>query len=442
MHGIRFGTLAATLGLSLILARPASTQVATAAPDTTAKLPAGYVKEFGTMWTFEAPPFDYWKARYGFTPPAAWLDHVRLASVRLPNCSASFVSSNGLVMTNHHCARECITAVSTPDSNFQELGFVAKSQAEERKCEGLYVDQLQSIEDVTDKIQAAIKAKAAATQVAERNAAIAQIQEACTTETKLTCQVVSYYQGGIYSLYRFKRFDDLRLVMAPEEAISFFGGDPDNFTYPRYDLDLTLLRVYVNGAPFKPKDYLKWSAAGAKEGEVVFVTGNPGSTGRLLTVAQMEFLRDVQYPAQLASYDRNLVVLRELSQKDDETRRALENQIFSLMNSKKAVTGFLSGLQDSSLMAKKRAFERDFRRRVAADPKLKARYGTSWDAIATAQKEQAAIAKQQRWYSFSGSPLLNAAGGIVRVPEQAKLPDSLRLPQYRGGGLELIRGAL
>ncbi len=442
MHRIRLGTLAA-LVLTLGAAQLSQAQVAApAAPDTTTKLPAGYVKEFGTMWTFEAPPFDYWKARYGFTPPAAWLDHVRLASVRLPNCSASFVSSNGLVMTNHHCARECITAVSTPDSNFQELGFVARSQADERKCKGLYVDQLQSIEDVTDKIQGAIKARAAAQQVAERNAAITQIQDACAAETKLTCQVVSYYQGGIYSLYRFKRFDDLRLVMAPEEAISFFGGDPDNFTFPRYDLDLTLLRVYVNGAPFRPKDYLKWSEAGAKEGEVVFVTGNPGSTGRLLTVAQMEFLRDVQYPAQLASYDRNLAVLREVSQKDDQTRRALENQIFSLQNSKKAVTGYLSGLQDSSLMAKKRAFERDFRRRVAADPKLKARYGTSWDAIASAQKEQAAIAKQQRWYSFSGSPLLNVAGGIVRVPEQAKLPDSLRLPQYRGGGLELIRSAL
>ena len=406
------------------------------------KLPPGYIKEFGTMWTFESPPLDYWKARYGFAPTKEWLDHVRLASIRLPNCSSSFVSSKGLVMTNHHCARECITAVSTPDSNFQELGFVAKTQADERKCPGLYVDQLQNIEDVTEPIQKAVTAKAPATQVAQRMAAIGAIEKSCGEEAGLQCQVVTYYQGGVYSLYRFKRFDDLRLVMAPEEAISFFGGDPDNFTYPRYDLDLSLVRVYENGRPYQPKDYLKWSKDGAKEGDLVLVTGNPGSTGRLLTVAQMEFLRDVQYPAQLASYERNLAVLRELAQRDEQTRRAVENDIFSLENSKKAVTGYLSGLQDSTIMAKKRAFERDFRRRIAADPKLKARYGTAWDQIATAQGEMAALAKRQRWYSFGASPLLNVAGGIVRIPEQTKLPDSLRLPQYRGRGLENIKNAI
>jgi hypothetical protein len=345
-------------------------------------------------------------------------------------------------MTNHHCARECITAVSTPDSNFQEIGFVAKTQADERKCPGLFVDQLQSIDDVTDRVQHAIAATTPAKQVAQRSAVIDSIEKGCETDASTQCQVITYYQGGAYSLYRFKRFSDLRLVMAPEEAISFFGGDPDNFTYPRYDLDLSLMRVYENDQPYQPKDYLKWSREGSKEGDLVLVTGNPGSTGRLLTVAQMEYLRDVQYPAQLAAYDRNLAVLRELAQKDETTRRAVENDIFSLENSKKAVTGYLSGLQDSSLMAKKRAFERDFRRRIAADPKLKARYGTSWDAIATSQKELAGLAKKQRWYSFGGSPLLNVAGGLVRIPEQAKLPDSLRLPQYRGQGLENITNSI
>src|SRR3954470_23998313 len=436
MFGRRLSILIGTFALSVVAARVAPAQV-TQTELGTEKLPAGFIKEFGTMWTFEAPPLDYWKARYGFTPTQQWLDHVRLASIRLPNCSSSFVSSRGLVMTNHHCARECITAVSTPDSNFQALGFVARTQADERKCPGLYVDQLQAIEDVTGRIQSAVTAKAPATQVAQRNAAISEIEKSCGEE--FTCQVISYYQGGLYSLFKFKRFDDLRLVMAPEEAISFFGGDPDNFTYPRYDLDLSLMRVYENNKPYEPKDYLKWSKTGAKEGDLVLVTGNPGSTGRLLTVAQMEFLRDVQYPAQLSSYDRNLAVLRELAQQDEATRRAVENDIFSLENSKKAVTGYLSGLQDSSLMAKKRAFERDFRRRIAADPKLKARYGTSWDAIATAQKQLAALSKQQRWYSFGGSPLLNIAGGLVRIPEQAKLPDSLRLPQYRGQGVENLK---
>src|SRR4051812_17623433 len=442
MRGIRLSSLLLTLGLSLLALHQAPAQVTSASELGTEKLPAGFIKEFGTMWTFEAPPLDYWKARYGFAPTKGWLDHVRLASIRLPNCSSSFVSARGLVMTNHHCARECITAVSTPDSNFQEIGFVAKTQADERKCPGLFVDQLQSIEDVTDRVQKAVTSTAPARQVAQRNAAIDSLEQSCETDESTKCQVITYYQGGAYSLYRFHRFSDLRLVMAPEEAISFFGGDPDNFTYPRYDLDLSLMRVYENGQPYQPRDYLKWSKEGAKEGDLVLVTGNPGSTGRLLTVSQMEYLRDVQYPAQLSSYDRNLAVLRELSQKDDETRRALENDIFSLENSKKAVTGYLSGLQDSSLMAKKRAFERDFRKRIARDPQLQAKYGSSWDAIATAQREQAAIAKQQRWYSFAGSPLLNVAGGLVRIPQQAKLPDSLRLPQYRGQGLEKIKKSI
>lgn len=401
-----------------------------------------YVKEFGTMWTVESPPLEYWQSRYQFAPSQEWLDNVRLASVRLSNCSASFVSSQGLVMTNHHCGRACITAVSTPDSNFQELGFVARTAQEERKCPELYVDQLQSVEDVTAHIREAVTAKTTTRQVAQRDSVIKAIQSSCAAETKLNCQVISYYQGGAYSLYRFKRYDDLRLVMAPEEAISFYGGDPDNFTFPRYDLDLTLLRVYQDGKPLAPKNYFKWSANGAKEGELVFVTGNPGSTGRLLTLAQMEYLRDVQYPAQIAGYDRNLGVLRELSKRDEATRRRLENQIFGFENSKKAVTGYLSGLQNSAIMARKRTFERDFRRRVTADPKLRTRYGSAWDTIATAQAQLAKLSARVRWYTFAGSQLFNAAGGAVRVAQQAKLADSLRLPPYRGDGLDQARGTI
>ncbi len=428
-------------GLLLFLLLPAVSpaQVAAPAQPGTAAKTTGFVKEFGTMWTFDAPPLEYWKAQYEFSPDPAWLDHVRLASVRLPNCSASFVSSQGLVMTNHHCGRGCISAVSPPDTNYQRTGFVARSLSEEKKCPGLYVDQLQSVEDVTARIRSQVKAKAVGPQVAERDAAIAAIQNECQSKSGDICQVVTFYQGGLYSLYRYKRFSDLRLVMAPEEEASFFGGDPDNFTYPRYDLDLTLLRVYDNDAPMQPKDYLKWSAAGAKEGELVFVTGNPGSTGRLLTVAQMEYLRDVQYPAQLATLARNVKLLKELASKSEEANRQLENQIFSYENSYKAITGYRAGLLDSTIVAKKRTFERDFRGRVNADPKLRLRYGNAWAAIATAITQQKASALKSRYYTFGGSQLVGFAGALVRLPEQAALPDSARLPQYRGEGLDGIR---
>jgi hypothetical protein len=394
----------------------------------------GFVKEFGTMWTFDAPPLAYWKATYDFAPDQAWLDHVRLASVRLPGCSASFVSGQGLVMTNHHCARACISAVSPADTNYQESGFVAKGIAEEKKCAGLYVDQLQSIEDVTARL-APLEGDALA-------AASAEIQKACADAPDVTCQVVPLYNGGRYSLYKYRRFGDVRLVMAPEEAISFFGGDPDNFTYPRYDLDLTLLRVYQNDRPSAPKDFLRWSANGAADGEAVFIIGNPGSTGRLLTMAQMEYLRDVQYPDQLAQLDRQVAALREVSKAGPEARRANENAIFSALNAKKAITGYRTGLLDSTIMARKAKFEREFRGRIEADAALKAKYGSAWDEIAAAQKERTGIAAEARWHTFGNSTLLGAAGLLARLPAQAALPDSARLPQYRGPGLANARAQL
>jgi hypothetical protein len=416
---------------------PQTERVTMAAKDTQ---PAGWVKEFGTMWTFDAPPLAYWKARYGFTPDQAWLDHVRLASIRIPGCSASFVSAGGLVMTNHHCGRDCTASAGTKDSNYVQTGFAARTAADEKKCAGMWADQLQSITNVTDRIRTAVTATSAAKQVEQRNAEIDRLQKDCARDAATVCEVVTYYQGGMYSLYKYRHFTDVRLVMAPEEDIAFYGGDPDNFTYPRYDLDLTLLRVYENDRPLAPHDHLKWSASGAAEDELVFVTGNPGSSGRLLTVAQMEYLRDVDYPSRLAGYDRLLKIWKTRAEQSADAKRAYQNLIFSYENSKKAVTGYRVGLVDPEIMARKRAFERDFRRRIDATPALKAKYGGAWDEIARAEKELASFAKERQWESFGGgSRLLSLAGLVVRIPSQSALGDSARLPEYRGQTADSLR---
>jgi hypothetical protein len=395
------------------------------------------------MWTFDAPPTDYWKKTYGFAPDQQWLDHVRLASVRLPGCSASFVSANGLVMTNHHCGRDCTAGVSPKDSNYIETGFAAASLADEKKCPGLYVDQLMSIEQVTDRVRAGITGTTPAEQTAQRSATIARIQSECAQATGLTCQVVTLYQGGMYSLYRYKRYNDIRLVMAPEGQIAFFGGDPDNFTFPRYDLDLTLLRIYENDQPFKPTDYLKWSANGAGDNELVFVIGNPGSTGRLNTVAQMEFLRDVQYPAALAGYKRMLDTYSQLAKTDTTSIRRYQNEVFGYANSQKAVAGYRTGLVDTVRAAQKRAFENEFRARINGDPALRVKYGGTWDAIAAAQRKLATFNPQLRLEGFGGnSTLLTMAAQIVRVASESSKPDAQRLAAYRGKNLETIKGSL
>ena len=425
---------ALALASALVVSGEALAQSTTARQASATQLPpATYRPEFGTMWTFDAPPLDYWRRTYNFAPDQKWLDHVRLASVRLPNCSASFVSSRGLVMTNHHCGRDCTASSSPPDSNYIQTGFAAGTLADEKKCAGLYVDQLQSIQDVTTRVRGAITATTPAEQASQRTAIITQLQNECNQQTQLTCQVVTLYQGGMYSIYRYRRFNDVRLVMAPEGDIAFFGGDPDNFTYPRYDLDLTLLRVYENNQPFAPTDYLKWSPAGSVENELVFVVGNPGSTGRLNTISQMEFLRDVGYPATLASYKRALAIYAELARTDTSAARRYQNDVFGVANSQKAVIGYRAGLLDTLSMAKKRAFERELRARIAADPKLQAQYGGAFDAITAAQRELATFSPQLRYQSFGGgSRLLAIAGQLVRIASESGKPDAARLAQYRG----------
>ncbi|MCG6957363.1 MAG: S46 family peptidase [Gemmatimonadetes bacterium] len=400
---------------------------------------AGSVPEFGTMWTFDAPPLDYWQSRYGFRPDQAWLDHLRLSAVRLPGCSASFVSPDGLIMTNHHCSRSCIAQVSPPETNYLRTGFTAATADDELKCEGMYADQLVSIEDVTSRIRGQITADTPAEQVAQRDAAIESVRSACEQASGMRCQVVPLYNGGMYSLYTYRRFDDLRLVMAPELETAYFGGDSDNFTYPRYDVDVSFLRAYENGQPVHPADYLAWSEAGAKDGETVFVVGNPGSTGRLLTLAQMVYLRDVDYPARLASYDARMKILQKLSAESPENARRYETTILGISNSQKATQGYLSGLLDPKIMTRKAHFEQDFRSRIDADPTLKAKYGGTWDAIADAQLELSTFATQARYYALNGSTLLGYAIDIVRVARQAALPEGERLPGFQGNGLDRMR---
>ena len=441
--------------LTLFLSACSSSSSVTTASPSTAPAPAsvrfeppGYQPQFGTMWTFDAPPFEYWKKTYGFSPNQAWLDNARRASIRLPNCSASFVSAKGLVLTNHHCVRDCEDAISPKDTNYIETGWAAKSITEEKKCPDLYVDQLESIENVTQRVKAAVTSSSPEESAVQRRTIIGQIENECRERTKLTCQVVSLYQGGIYSLYRYRRFDDLRLVWAPEHEVADFGGDPDNFTYPRWNLDAALLRAYENGKPYVPKNYFRWSKSGPEENELLFVVGNPGSTGRLLTVAQMEFLRDVGYPTQLAGYDRAIVTYHAVARTDSTAVRRYQNNIFSLENSRKAVTGYRTGLMDSSSMGAKRAFEREFRARLAADPKMQAEYGGIYDAIANAQRELASFDAPRRHRGFGlspntgGSRLLTMSGQLVRIAKESSLPDAQRLAPFRGSGAENIRAAL
>jgi hypothetical protein len=433
----------ALVALSLAVAGGAlAAQQIQMSPLAEATVPDGYVPEFGTMWTFDAPPLDYWATRYGFTPDQAWLDHVRLASVRLPGCSSSFVSADGLIMTNHHCVRGCISAVSPPDTNYLHLGFVAPSRPEEKVCPNTYVDQLVAIEDVTARIRAAVTASGAAEQVAQRESAVDAIRTACETETGLRCQVVAFYNGGMYSLYTYRRFGDLRLVMAPELDIAYFGGDPDNFTYPRYNLDVAFLRAYEDGQPVRPSNFLTWSDAGAFEDELVFVVGNPGSTGRLLTLAQMEYLRDVEYPSRLRDLETRLAILRDLAAADPAVARRYENMIFGSANTQKATLGYRAGLLDPEIMARKTLFEADFRARIDADPALAARYGGVWEDIAGAQLELATFEPHARFYSFAGSTILGTAMDLVRMTSQARLPEADRVPGWSDERMEALRPAL
>jgi hypothetical protein len=402
--------------------------------------------ETGKMWTFDVPPLDYWARRYNFRPTQDWLDHARLSAARIPGCTASFVSADGLLMSNHHCARICADAVQRPGEDFLANGFYAATRAEERACPNFVVDQLVEITDVTQQVTSAVPAGASADRAAAIRDSVAEdLQGRCDRSGSNThCETITMYRGGQYKLYRFRRWTEARLVFVPEAQAASFGGDPDNFTYPRHDMDVSLLRVYENGQPAHMEQYYRWSRSGSQEGDLVFVVGNPGNTSRLKTIAQLEYLRDVEYPADLTVLNSQVAVFQALARQSPERARAAENTIFYLQNSVKAITGYQSGLLDSQLLDRKRVWEREFRARVNADANLRRQYGPAWDNIARITAEQRSLAARYRYYGFSGfgSRLLAMAGALVRLPVETAKPDSARLPPYQEANRPRLEGML
>lgn len=397
------------------------------------------------MWLYNAPPKDAIKTKYGFELTQQWLDHVRLSSVRFNNGgSGSFVSADGLTFTNHHVGAECVHQLSTGGHDYIKTGFYAKSQAEEAKCPNLELNQLVGIEDVTDKISAGVKPGMSAADAGQaQRAAMSDVEKNCSTSTGLRCDVVIFYSGQVYNLYKYKKYTDVRLVFAPEFDIAFFGGDPDNFTYPRYDLDITFFRVYENGKPAHLDNYLKWSSTGVNDGDLIFVSGHPGNTGRLLTMAQLEFLRDVQYPAALKYYARRIEVLQNFGKESEENARIAQEDIFGLQNSQKAITGYESGLRDKSIMDQKAADEAKLRASFKADPK-NAGAPDPWNEIVQAIKVNQSIYGKltylERLRGFPRLPLL--ARTLVRAAEEKPKPNPDRLREFRDSALPSLEQQL
>jgi hypothetical protein len=341
------------------------------------------------MWTFDNPPLKLLKAKYGFTPTQAWLDHLRLSSVRLNDGgSGSFVSPNGLLLTNHHVARGQLQKNSSADHDYLLNGFYAATPGQEMKSPDLEVNVLVAMQEVTARVQGAAKGIAdQAKALKARDAEIAAIAKESKDKTGLRSDVVSFYQGGEYWLYQYKAYTDVRLVFAPEQQAAFYGGDPDNFTYPRYDLDMALFRVYDNGKPLHTDNFLKWSAKGAAPGELIFISGHPGSTERDDTVAQLLVQRDIIGPAVTEYLQRRIVTAQAFAAQGPEQARLVGSMIFGLQNSLKVYIGRAEALADKAILAKKEAEEADFRQKVAVNPEWQKAYGDAWDTIARVEEQ-------------------------------------------------------
>ena len=397
------------------------------------------------MWTFNNVPRAEIKKKYGFDVTDEWLKKVQLASVRFNSGgSGSFVSPNGLVLTNYHIVEDIVTEVSTPEKDLAKEGFVARTRAEEIKAPSLELNVLMSIEDVTSRINAAVKAGMSdADAFTARRAEIAAIEGESTKATGLRSDVVTLYQGGQYNLYRYKKYTDVRLVFAPEFQAAFFGGDPDNFNFPRFNIDMALVRVYENDQPVRPPSYLKWSTAGTKENDLVFVTGHPGSTSRLNTVAHLEDLRDNAIPIILRLLERRETMLKKYMAMGEEQTRRAQNELNSIQNSLKVYRGQIAGLKDPKLMTLKRLDEQRLRKSIEANPDRQKMYGDAWDAIAKAHHTYPSYIRERRIFDQAGgfnTVMFNYARTLVRLAAENAKPNNERLPEFtdsRRASLEL-----
>jgi len=398
------------------------------------------------MWLFTNPPTKLLKERYDFEPTKEWLSHIQQSAVRFNSGgSGSFVSADGLVFTNHHVGADALAKISTPEKNYLSEGFHAKSHDEEVKALDLELNVLKSIEDVTKRVNDAVKADMSAEDAQKaRRAIMNTIEQESLEKTGLRSDVVTLYQGGEYHLYRYKKYTDVRLVFAPEKEIAFFGGDPDNFEFPRYDLDICFFRAYENDKPAKVEHHLAWSKAGAKEDEPIFVAGHPGRTSRLNTVAHLEFLRDRQFPSTLNTIRRREVLLKTYSDESLENARRAEDELFGYQNSRKARLGGLAGLQDPSVMEQKQNDEKALRDFVNKSSKLRDS-ARAWDDVARA------IAVWDEMYMDHGliergagfnTTLFSIARDLVRLGEETRKPNAERLREYAESNLESLKQQL